>query len=263
MRFFDDFSAEEKAQFFKFVVIGIAALILTMHAVPFFGLGPFMFMLGQNAALVMLVIYFIIWRIFYLLIAGVCGGVVIIIVRIFANANLTAERIGIFTASVLTALFFGGEKFVTKLLGLLLIPLRWLGEAAWDGFQARFGLLLQRWREEQELRRLYREEFRGEFRSFREFKRHFESGGQDSAGSEQKSGNESAQREREAPKADPFAAACRLLGLSENGAFSQAELKERFRTLMKGIHPDVAGPNELAIQVNTACTLIRKRKGWS
>lgn len=61
---------------------------------------------------------------------------------------------------------------------------------------------------------------------------------------------------------DPFLAACRLVGLPESGEFTAAEFKQRFHTLMKAVHPDIAGPNLFAQQLNAARAVIKKRKGW-
>ena len=60
---------------------------------------------------------------------------------------------------------------------------------------------------------------------------------------------------------DPVEAAIRLLGLPES--FTSDDLKRRFRTLIKGVHPDLVGPNELATQLNDAHALIKERKGWT
>jgi hypothetical protein len=104
---------------------------------------------------------------------------------------------------------------------------------------------------EQKLRRAYRSEFSEQFSSYREFRAHFDAMGR-------------AEQERKARlAADPFRAACRVLGLPEDGNFSEAAFKARYRDLMKSVHPDVAGPNDRAASVNAASTAIRERKGWS
>lgn len=104
---------------------------------------------------------------------------------------------------------------------------------------------------ERKLRRAYRTEFRGQFASYRAFRAHF-----DALGSA-----EEARKDKAA--ADPFRAACRLLGLPEDGKFSETAFKARYRALMKSLHPDVAGPNARAADVNAASAVIKQRKAWS
>ncbi len=50
------------------------------------------------------------------------------------------------------------------------------------------------------------------------------------------------------------------MGLTE--PFTRDDLKDRFHTLIAGIHPDRVGPNELATQLIAANTLICERKRW-
>lgn len=104
---------------------------------------------------------------------------------------------------------------------------------------------------ERKLRRAYRTEFQSQFESYRAFRAHFDALGC----------AEEARKAKEA--AEPFRVACRLLGLSEDGKFSEQEFKARYRTLMKSLHPDVAGPNARAADVNAASVKIKERKGWS
>lgn len=104
---------------------------------------------------------------------------------------------------------------------------------------------------ERKLRHAYRTEFKGQFPSYRAFRAHF-----DAVGGEE-------EKRSAAQAADPFRAACRVLGLPEDGNFSEAAFKARYRDLMKSVHPDVAGPNDRAASVNAASRAIRERKGWS
>ncbi|EGE59905.1 heat shock protein DnaJ domain protein [Rhizobium etli CNPAF512] len=122
---------------------------------------------------------------------------------------------------------------------------------------------LERRRQRIELRRLY-EEVRGDYASYEEFVRHFETGSRDTdAGvGEDASGNAGAQDNPEPAPVDKFVVACRTLGLSETGAFTLAELKARYHELMKAVHPDVIGPNESASAINEAREIIKARKGW-
>jgi hypothetical protein len=76
----------------------------------------------------------------------------------------------------------------------------------------------------------------------------------------------SGEKQEESPKSggpsgtDPYREAVHLFGLDEG--FDEAGLDSRFRTLMKRVHPDVAGPNDLAMKLNLARTLIKERRGW-
>lgn len=51
-----------------------------------------------------------------------------------------------------------------------------------------------------------------------------------------------------------------LLGLNQN--YGSQELTNRYRALMKQVHPDVAGPNDIARRLTEARDLIRGRRGW-
>lgn len=60
--------------------------------------------------------------------------------------------------------------------------------------------------------------------------------------------------------AGSLALARRVLGLPED--FTRQAFEIRYRTLMKGVHPDVAGPNDLARQLNEARDTIRRARAW-
>ena len=147
---------------------------------------------------------------------------------------------------------------IARLLGLgMLWMAQILGEWLWDAYATQLVRFAQ-WRYEQrELRRLYREEYAADFPSYRAFLRFYRkvAAGEDPGA--QRGGSEHAGQ----AAIDPVEAAIRLLGLPEN--FTSDDLKRRFRTLIKGVHPDVVGPNELATQLNDAYTLIKERKGWT
>ena len=119
---------------------------------------------------------------------------------------------------------------------------------------------LERRRQEYELRRLY-DEVRNHYASFEDFRRAFEGEPQDKTGGD-RSERESGPEQNQAPTPDKFAEACRVLGLSPDGSFTVADLKQRFHTLMKAVHPDLAGPTTLATQINEARDIIKTRKGW-
>ena len=100
------------------------------------------------------------------------------------------------------------------------------------------------------LLRAYRREFRGAFKSYRELRKAFD----------ESSVNDDAQTP---PAPDLFVAACRALGLPESGKFTKREFKTQYRSLLKEVHPDIAGPNKRAAEINAAIDIIKERKGWS
>ena len=125
-------------------------------------------------------------------------------------------------------------------------------EPAWEALMVK----VERRRQREELKRLWRTEFRDQFATFREFLDAFDNGGKSTGGGQQ-----------DAPKADAkhdvFTAACRLLGLPTSGEFTLQQLNGRFRALMQKAHPDSGGSNEHAARLNAARDLIKKTKGWS
>jgi hypothetical protein len=155
----------------------------------------------------------------------------------------------VFTMRALFRLIFWAGRTslcLAAALGVLLAwPLRLLGEFLWDAYVRRAVRMNVFFEEQRELRRVYREEYVGDFPSYRAFLRDFRA--------RQKG---EAQRE----EVDALAQAIRLLGLPES--FTKADLKKRFRLLIERIHPDKVGPNELATQLIAAYTLIDKGKDW-
>lgn len=134
---------------------------------------------------------------------------------------------------------------VARLLWELLSwPLRMLGDLVKDQYRSRTADWAARWHQQQELWRLYREEYAQDFPSYRAFLRHWR-----------------ALQAAEQAKTDPFQQAIRLMGLPEQ--FSKDDLRRRFRTLIAGIHPDRVGQNELAAQLIAANTLINERMNWT
>src|SRR4051794_40443010 len=103
--------------------------------------------------------------------------------------------------------------------------------------------------ERRELRRLYREEYIQDFRTYRDFARFWRElpyhGPKGDSGQQQ---------------ADPLDQAFRLMGLASD-CTREAE-KRRFRELIAPVHPDKVGPNGLATQLIDAHKLICSRKGW-
>jgi hypothetical protein len=113
----------------------------------------------------------------------------------------------------------------------------------WDEWQRGIATLTAYWHEQWELRRLYREDYALDFPSYRAFLRYWR-----------------ALQAADRARTDPLQEAIRLMGLPEN--FTRDDLKQRFRTLITGIHPDHVGPNGLAAQLIAANTLICERKRW-
>ena len=118
-------------------------------------------------------------------------------------------------------------------------------------------------RERRELRRLYRDDFARDFPTFRAFL-HFYRAVANGEDPEYWGDYPWSQRWRTRETAsgiDPYKAAIRLLGLP--AGFTRDDLKQRYKILIKGSHPDLVGPNGLAPQLNTAYALIKERKGWT
>jgi hypothetical protein len=130
------------------------------------------------------------------------------------------------------------------LWALLSWPPRIIGDLVKDQYRRRTGDFFARWHEWEELWRLYREEYKQDFPSYRAFLRHWR-----------------ALQAAEQARTDPLQQAIRLMGLTE--PFTRDDLRQRFRTLIAGIHPDRVGPNELAAQLIAANTLISERKNWT
>ena len=132
-------------------------------------------------------------------------------------------------------------------LGPYIAPLKERYQRVRSKAAARRAALAKEWK----LRRAYHAEFKHQYESYRAFRAHYDAMGR---GDESRKTNVAA---------DPFPAACRTLGLPEDGSFAENTFKARYREMMKKLHPDIAGPNERAASVNAASAAIRKRKGWS
>ena len=126
---------------------------------------------------------------------------------------------------------------------LLSWPVRMIGDLVKDQYHSRTADLRAFCHERQELLRLYREEYTQDFPSYRAFLRHWRK-----------------LQAAEQAKTDPVQQAIHLIGLTE--PFTRDDLKERFHTLIGGIHPDLVGPNGLATQLIAANTLICEQKRW-
>lgn len=169
-------------------------------------------------------------------------GVKAVTIRLAAMTIATMERLG---QAIAAGVGLG--------LHLAFEPMRLAVARIGDAARDRIELIQARLEERRELRRLYREEYADDFKSFRAFKAYWDA---------LQNGEEpGADGDTDPPKADPFTRAVHLFGLPES--FGKADLEKRYRTLMRGVHPDIAGPNELAQQLNEARDLINRRMGWA
>jgi hypothetical protein len=250
MSHLDEMTFEERLRAVGCVAAGVIAAYLPGSALDALGLLGLLESLGTLPTIVQWPILLILWGMSYAVVIGIGRGIVTFAEQLRPHVIAFTAQLGDLTARVLVAVVIGGPKLLAQGIALATYPLRLLCESAFEKALVRIGQRLQSWREEQELRRLWNEEFREEFRTFREFKQHFQAGAQEQT------------EEPAPPKADPFIAACRILGLPENGAFTAAELRKKYLTLMKGVHPDAGGSNALAAEINAACTYIRERNGW-
>lgn len=177
------------------------------------------------------------------------------------------ERLTVWLATGLLA--FGrafGRVAGKLLLGLLLLaawPLEWLWrqttQRLTDAIDARLEVL----REQRELRRLWCDEFRGEFATFAEFEAAFNGGGASQDAAQDEDNHAEPEPPPADPSADPFAEACRLFDLPPDGTFTRQELTARYRRLMQKAHPEHGGSHEHAAQLNAARDFIKRRKGWT
>src|SRR5712691_8835354 len=120
----------------------------------------------------------------------------------------------------------------------------WPLQVGADLLRERFDSVAQHFAQQRQMRRIYREEYADEFRTYADLLR-FWRGLSD---------------EQAETTPDPLPQAIRLMGLPAD--FSRDDLIRRFHTLIDRIHPDKVGPNDLATQLIDAYKLINQRKGW-
>ncbi|MBE0626423.1 MAG: hypothetical protein IH606_16605 [Burkholderiales bacterium] len=173
-------------------------------------------------------------------------------------AHWLSERI---SAAVIAGLR-GLGRAIAVLLGYLIWPLTWLWRAVADWAS---GVLtgLQDWLDEDKgLRALWQKDYRDQFKTFKEFKEAFHHGygPQSNDGEESRSGDSAFRKAPDEP--DPFAYACRVIGLPDTGAFTKEELDQKWHRYMSVVHEDKKGSKELATLINTSRDLIKKQKGW-
>jgi hypothetical protein len=207
------------------------------------------------------------------------GGVTFLLLRGVRVATFVVRLAGqgaLLGASLLAKLIAGALKRIAaglsaitgvlrEALAPLFEPVRFQWLLIFAPLRERMAPFARSVQKERTLWRAYRTEFKGRFRSYLEFRRYFESKGAGGPGANAQGGSGPGRSGQgsPAPARDPFSTACSLIGLPADGKFTESEFTARYRALMKGLHPDVAGPNELAAQVNAACGVIKKRKGWS
>jgi adenine specific DNA methylase Mod len=105
------------------------------------------------------------------------------------------------------------------------------------------------------LKRLYKADFRDQFISFRQFHSFYEWL------------DKNKYVDPKIPLGNTFVASLDdfkdaeiLLGLEKS--YTTQELTTKYRTLMKQVHPDIAGPNDIARRLTEARDLIKGRRGW-
>lgn len=167
--------------------------------------------------------------------------------------------------------------------------------AVWDAitwpFRFLFGLLAdlyaafaqrtkQRRHERAQLKQVYKEKYRQDFRSFRAFMKYWKAlqrgenppypGSEDNGNG---SGGDKGRKEKTGYKpggsggpggngSDPYLIALGVIGLTE--PFTKAELNARYKRAIARCHPDKTGGDDReAKRVNMARDVILKRKGWS
>lgn len=200
-------------------------------------------------------VLFVLWALSFVVVGGIALGVLALLYQ-GAIASLNGMAL---LADGVTRAGHGLGRAGGVALAFVGHPLRLLWQEGTARLGNRLALVQERLRQAVELRRLYREEFADQFANFADFKNAFEEKArQDEARQEYR-------QERQGPQGrsnDPFVQACRLLGLPEDGSFTQADLKARYRALIRGVHPDVAGDNGVASEINAAYGFINKFKGW-
>ena len=186
------------------------------------------------------------------------------IAEILEAARRFAEWIAGLVRALCEAVRLAFQMMTRFYVELLKLPFRLMGELT---------LLLNdkvnAWLdEERRLRAAHRSEYAADFKNYAEFRAYFKSvqrgetppypDAEDDY--EPQPEPEYEPDYEEAPKADPYLEALRVLGLEE--PFTQAIFKAVYRTRMKDAHPDITGSEDAARRLNLARDLIKQRKGW-
>lgn len=192
---------------------------------------------------------------------GLTTALFFIVSLITAAIQFVTGVIEEITTRLLTAIV---ESAATAALWIVTLPFRLASIAATTFYAFTLAPIIERKRQRAELRKLY-EKVKAEYASYEEFVDDFNSGFQNSGrrkADEQQRAEQERRRAKEGQHRDPFKEACAVFGLPQDGMFTERDLKERYGTMIRAVHPDIIGPNALAAQVNQARDLIRKRKGW-
>ncbi len=245
-----DEAINERIRLFGAVCLIVFAVFLPPLLLESIGLEEVPAAIGALPAPLRFLTWIVIWSISFVVLRGVLRGITIFLAHAAMKGAEVSERL---TAATSTFLIEGSAIAVS----LFAWPFRRGCDLLLGGIRQRLALIRERARQNAELRRMYREEFAGQFASFAAFKAHFYGHGEDRAKKE----NGQSQRDKPA-QPDSFRAACALLGLPDSGAFTAEILKERFRALMKAVHPDIIGESGFARQLNDAYATIKQKKGW-
>lgn len=157
-----------------------------------------------------------------------------------------------------------GANFLEGIGNLALLALRMLwmpARMALDEMLGVMGRVQKRIELEMEMRKVWRDQYRERFTTFREFRAAFENGMNDDAAHEDKH-REEPKFDEEEVRIDSFSDACRILKLPEDGSFTKALLEANFRKLMMSAHPDRGGSAHAAAALNRAREIVCQEKGW-
>lgn len=173
-----------------------------------------------------------------------------------------ADRLAESAFAAAVAALRGLGRLFAVVFGYLFWPFVWLWRAVADAISDALSALQQRLNEDKNLRALWKKEYRDQFKTFKEFKDAFHRGygPQSNDGEESRSGDSPFANAPDQP--DPFARACRVIGLPDSGAFTKEELDHKWHRYMTVVHEDKNGSKELATLINTSRDLIKKQKGW-
>lgn len=240
--------AGSRGEFIRKVILGFVSACIALNAVV-------ALRLGDRSDFAALLAFGLITLFAYGVLNGLATAAFYLLSRTAALIQRVMSWLEDRTARLLTAVIEWAAHGVMWLISLpfRLIRLGW--QYAYDLVVA----LIQRKRRLDELKKLY-EYVKSDYTSFEEFV------SKTKADEAKKKADEEKRRKQNspppAPRSDPFSQACAVLGLPCDGAFTEAEFKQRYGAIIRAVHPDIVGQNSLASQVNQARDMIRKRKGW-
>lgn len=230
------------------LIFGAAALIAPWAIAYGLGLDQALAELIDSFGRLRLVALALLYGASFVIIGSVLRGLFLLLGLGAFGGNLLTERLAAGLAGLLRHI--GG--ICAGLASMIVLALR----AVIRPLEVRCHEWITRLREERDLWQRYRDEFYQAYGSYAEFKRAFY--GDDGHHDDHHHDRQHDQREERHGISldDAFA----LLGLSVT--CRREEFEARYRDLMKQVHPDRAGPNGMATQLNEARALIRKQKGW-